>query len=571
MVDEIRVETPDDIATRLPLESARLTYKLEDQSLARVRTPQPLTAVDGGSVDLDASDDEVYIERSDTDIWGGILRDVSRQGTEIELVVDSFERAARDAEPSGASETVSASDQALVQDAIDDTPELERGRVALTTGELEFELHHASPALRMKLVREATGLQMRYHADKTVEYVRDLGGNKTGTTISPANQQLVDSVRVERDGGDLVANNLRVIGAGGAGVDVAVQTISVEREKWRRAYFRDTSDPETLRERGETLLEELRDPWIKVQATLSDPPGGSIDPVLGDAFHVLVPPKGVDANLEVVEVERRIGPAGDTFDVTLSNRSQSGGSQIEKLDQAARDTGGGRSSSVSDVSKVGEYSHDGVASTSAAYDLTTEGDYLYMSGYGGSNYELFISDISSPASPTDRGSVAFDGPSESMTVDTSNNVLYAAGDTDYINSFDISDPDNPIKLDSDGQYFDCSDIVKFGDYVYVVVGEQDFIVVYDVSDPNNLNYVNDLTFAGATHIAIDEETEQFYVGGGVMKVLDVSTKSAPVVLGSVQPSAELYRQFKEMAYSGNYLYNTEGEQGGTVNILEKVT
>jgi hypothetical protein len=418
----------------------------------------------------------------------------------------------------------------------------------------------------MKLVREATGLQMRYHADKTVEYVRDLGADKTGTTISPANQQLVDSVRVERDGGDLIANNLRVIGADGAGVDVSVPTIRFKREKWRRAYFRDTSDTETLRKRGETLLAELRDPWVKVQATVSDPPGGSIDPVLGDEYHVLIPPKDIDAYLEVVEVEQRVGPEGDTYDVSLSNRSQSGDSQVEKLDQAARDTGsgGGGSSSVSGVSVVATYTHSEMASIPKESSVTVAGDYLYVLGENSDgNYTLFIADVSSPSSPTDIGSLA---PTVrgflDLTVVQSWSILFATVDDAIIHSYDVSDPGNPVHLQSYSTTGGNA-LGVFGEYAYVAFSNFETMFVFDVSDPGDMTYIDNTKRGQGFHynsryIAIDEEAELLYNQSIVTYIIDVSTKSEPIPITTGQAPAHVYRKFeKQDASDGTHTYSID--------------
>lgn len=349
----LRRVTPGGVTQSLRLLETRVEHSLDRQTHAQIQVPQPLETLSGDPVTLNESDDELYIKHNGTDIFGGILRDVSRTGTTIELLADSFSRIARDAEPSGPSETVTDTDSAIVASAIADAPGLSEGTIETIETGLEFEFHHASPALRIKLVRQATGGEVIYRPDKSVDYVDSLGSDKTGTTISTRNQQLVDQIRVDQNAGEVLANHLRVIGSDGSSVDVVADTYnpSTDREKWRRAYFRDTSSSKTLTKRGNTLLDMIGVPWTKAESTLTAPPGDSINPVLGDEYHVSVPEKDLDTDLRVTTLTHRIAADGEYWDVTFSNRAEDVGEDIEKLNQAARDTGATRTYAIYELAE----------------------------------------------------------------------------------------------------------------------------------------------------------------------------------------------------------------------------
>jgi len=537
MTDEIRVETPGGVAKRYPLEDAEIIRKLEDQSIAKLRTPQPLQTKTGTVPELDPSDDFVFLERAGSDEFGGILRDITRREETIELIVDSFERAAKDAAPSGANETISGTDRSLIQAAVDDVPELDRGTIELTAGDLQFDIHHASPALRMKLVREATGAEMRFNADQTVDYQQSVGADKTNTMLSPSNQQFVDSIRVDEETGPVTANHLRVIGADGSSADASVTVIDIAREKWRRAYFRDTSDEATLQRRGETLLEELRNPWLQVRATLSDPPNGALDPRPGDEYHVEIPKKDVDEDLTVREATARINASeGDTYEVVLSNRTQTPETAIEKLDQTARDTGGSGNRGPPGTPTIRSQFALPDTRMGLRNGVYLDGDIAYygLRNTDTNNDELVALDLSDRDSPSVRDRVGVGD--ELRGIYPTGNDRIAGTVNDFFGVYDISNPDN-ISVDDEVSKFTCNDVVVAGDYAYVAGGRT--VDFYDISSPSNIGYVNSVVvdqFSIPSQITANDSETRIYVGSasvGEFAVVDISTRDTPVLIGSV--------------------------------------
>jgi hypothetical protein len=536
MTDEIRVVTPGGVTKRYRLENAAVIRKLEDQSIPKLRTPQPLQTKTGKVAELDPSDDFVFLERAGSDEFGGILGDINRRGTTIELLVDSFQQAARDAEPSDATERISGSDRTLIQNAVDDVPELDRGTIELTAGDLQFDVHHASPALRMKLVREATGAEMRFNADQTVDYQSSVGADKTGTTLSPYNQQFVDSIRVDEETGPVTATHLRVIGADGSSADASITTTRITRDKWRRAYFRDTSDEATLQRRGETLLEELRDPWLQVRATLSDPPNGSIDPRPGDEYHVRIPGKDVDTDLTVREATARITPSdGDTYEVVLSNRTQTPDTTIEKLDQTARDTGGGTGGGgVSDPSLVGRVADDRLSNV-VGIGSSLDGSLVFIpQRYDGDG--VVIVDTSDAASPTVEARWSLGGGERFQAAAGTGNTMFATEEeTEALFAVDVSDPSNPTQLDSLSLSTDGAGVAPHPSTDIVYAWEEgDVLRVVDSSDPSNLSIQTTLTSPGLLTWYVDDAAEMAFglnTTTNNAAVADISTPTSPQNLG----------------------------------------
>jgi hypothetical protein len=562
MTDEIRVETPGGVAKRYRLENAAVIRKLEDQSIAKLRTPQPLQTKTGKVPELDPSDDLVFLERAGSDEFGGILGDITRRGTTIELLVDSFQQAARDAPPSGATESISGADRSLIQNAVDDVPELDRGTIELTAGDLQFDIHHASPALRMKLVREATGAEMRFNADQTVDYQPSVGGDKTNTTLSPSNQQFVDSIRVDEETGPVTANHLRVIGADGSSADASVTVIDIAREKWRRAYFRDTSDEATLQRRGETLLEELRNPWLQARATLSDPPNGSLDPRPGDEYHVEIPKKDVDEDLTVREATARINASdGDTYEVVLSNRTQTPETAIEKLDQTARDTGGG-GSTVPEGSPTlrAEYLPPGSKGPSFIAGVYLDGETAYSTFINSSNdVELAAVDLTNPDNPVLRDSVVVSRPLRGLYPHGSGGLV--GGGSSAVGVYDISDPDNLAVTDEVSN--DGYGVVTAGDYGYVA--GDNYLDIYDLADPSNISrtaQTQAVTSFNPRQVTLNSGATKLYVSGAdqhEFSVLDIGADAEqPPFSGVVfEPPNMQYLNWKQ-SRTGNLAVHADG-------------
>ena len=138
---DVRVEKANgDIETLTHIKS-EIMQDLNKQDIATITVPRD----DVNSVDPQEGEDEIYIIKNNTDRFGGLVRDVKRGGSIVEIVADSFERYARDAEPTGAAEAFSRADSTIVEDAISRVDQLTVGNIE-TLQNVNYSFNYSSPA-----------------------------------------------------------------------------------------------------------------------------------------------------------------------------------------------------------------------------------------------------------------------------------------------------------------------------------------------------------------------------------------------------------------------------------------
>lgn len=297
------------------------------------------TRTDANSVTLVEDEDEVYLEEDGSDVFGGVLKDIKRGGGSVELVVDSFERYAREAEPTpGGDRLENVSDDTVINQAISDTPELTAGTVTQIETGLTFVFSHASQAKKIRTVEEATTGEVQYNADKTVDYLTRLGSDESASiTISPGNQNLDGEIEVVENGGEKNLTHLRMLGAGegkhqlvanivpdadGGTYENKVTYTSAweagDREVWDSYINTEATDQATLETQGLTLIEELNSKYVELKATLK-----GVDVELGDEVQVSKPKDNIDRTLRIVEWVRINDNDGLRYEVVLSSRQKS--------------------------------------------------------------------------------------------------------------------------------------------------------------------------------------------------------------------------------------------------------
>lgn len=314
----VRIEHEAGGTTTLTHLSSERRQSLNQIDVMQVRVPR----AEATAANLVTDADEVYLVDNGTDVFGGLLGDLDRTGTATTtLIVDSFERQAREAEPSGADvEFTGVDDVTVVNEAITSAG-LTAGTVENVKSNLTFEFNHTSPARRLRRVREASGGELRYNPDKTVDYVGSLGSVRTMTLSPDAGN--VAGFRVERDSGQKRANKLRLLGSGEGDAQVVVNVTAPtfqggDREVWDTLSFKDVSAASTLTEIGTELVKEMGEEAIEVNATVK-----GVTVSLGDTFRVLYPEEDVDHELRVVGVTSVISNEGRFYEATLSNRQLS--------------------------------------------------------------------------------------------------------------------------------------------------------------------------------------------------------------------------------------------------------
>lgn len=317
-------------------------YEFEKMDIASVFVDRPQI----NDVTLEEDIDEVEIIHNGESLFGGILRDVLRGGGEVELVLDSYERYALDAERSAGGLTYdNAPDTTIYSDAIGDVPQLSEGTIDNLTNTATFVFPFASPAKRIRTTAESVGAEVLYRPDKTVDVVDSLGSDKTesatGTVLSPAEQNISGDFSPERESGDKRITHLIMLGAGEGEAQVQATVVpdndpydyegddkyrnvrrytpenwtDGDRKSWDARTNKDVTDEDTLGDLGVTLIEEFNAEFLDVEITVEDE-----DVDLGDEFTIRHPDEQVDHDLRAVDVTRIVDKEGRRYETTFSNR-----------------------------------------------------------------------------------------------------------------------------------------------------------------------------------------------------------------------------------------------------------
>jgi len=334
-VTSIRVEHADGSTDTLTHVRDEVHRRFGTIDLGRLVT----TRTDANSITLTEDEDEVYLEEGGSDVFGGILKDIERGGSAVELVVDSFERLAREAEPTdGGDRRENVADDTVVNTAIGDVPDLTAGTVTQIETGLTFVFSHASQAKVIRTVEEATTGEVQYNADKSVDYLTRLGSDKSGSiTISPGNQNLDGKIKVIEDGGDRKLTHLRMLGAGEGKHQLEANIVpsadgdsyenkvtytsswsSGDRKVWDTYINKEAINQGTLETQGTTLIEELNSKYVEVKATLK---GVTVE--LGDEVQVEKSKDNISRKLRIVEWVRINDNEGLRYECVLSSRQKS--------------------------------------------------------------------------------------------------------------------------------------------------------------------------------------------------------------------------------------------------------
>ena len=348
MTPQMRVEHPDGTAETIDAMRSTEIYEFDKVDVCSIFCTRP--AANG--ISLTTQQDEVYLVDGGTDEFGGILRDVLRGGSEVELVVESFQRLALDAERTPPGERYeNVPDDTIVQDAIDSVPTLSAGTVEQLDAQTTFVFSHASPAKKIRTVADATGAEVRYGLDKTVDYVDSLGSDNSATTLSPSQQNISGTLQPRREGGDKRVTHLTLVGAGEGESQIQATVVPAadshdyegdaeypnvrrydsttwsdgDREIWDARSNTDVTDADLLADQGETLIDEYEQASIEADVTVEDHTVG-----LGDTFAIHHPDENINRELRAVVVERVLDAEGTRYRCTFSNRWMTRETEDEK-------------------------------------------------------------------------------------------------------------------------------------------------------------------------------------------------------------------------------------------------
>lgn len=338
----LRYTETDGTEREIGYTEAELEKEFDRQWAARVFINRDKFDEDG----VERGETKMYVVESQSQTnenaaFGGRFRDVSRQGSVTEIIIDSFERDARDALPTdGGERWQNADDTQIVQDAIDNVPTLTAGTVeAVASTPVSTLFSHSTQAKKIRTTADIADADVRYNADQSVDYLTRLGADKTDTTLSPSNQNITGDFKAEKKGGEEDVTHLRVLGAGEGNHQKVVNFVpnddsgsydekrtyqnaewtSGDRKKWKVISNKDLTDLTALEEWGRNKITDINsDPYIDVETAVR-----GVDVTLGDTFHVLYPEEEVDHEMRVVQMTEVISPSGTEFEVKMSTRKAS--------------------------------------------------------------------------------------------------------------------------------------------------------------------------------------------------------------------------------------------------------
>lgn len=324
-----RVEHPDGSTESIRGISAEVEKEFAKQDLMTARVTR--NAIN--KINLTEREDEVYLVVNEEDRFGGVLRDISRGGSDVALIVGSFEQYAKDAQPTPpADQYGSVDDSTVVTDAIDDVPQLSAGTVDTVQSGLSLLFSHSSQAYKIRQTAAKTTAEVRYNIDKTVDYLSRRGVDKLGSNdpiIRPGSRTLIGDIELNRRSGEERVTHLRVLGSGEGVHQLSTEAVADGynggRKIWKTHTDTSVTKQSTLESLAETLIDELNTPFIELEATVAN-----IDPNIGDKYRVVYRKEDIGAELRVVSMKTIIDKEGERYSLTLSNRQKTRGNSESK-------------------------------------------------------------------------------------------------------------------------------------------------------------------------------------------------------------------------------------------------
>ena len=215
---------------------------------------------------------------------------------------------------------------------------------------------------------------------------------------------------------------------------------------------------------------------------------------------------------------------------------------------------------VVDISVPSNPIHTGVYDTTG-YNYTyvsVFGDYAYLANR---TYGFEIIDISVPSIPTQVTKYDTDGAGRVSDVAVSSNYAYIANGSNGLQVFDISTPSSPIPVAVTTNSTAClHGVAVLGNYVYTGGGLFDAgLHLIDISKPSKLTRVGFYGELGSSEVfAVSGDYAYVWSDDDELEVIDFSTPSSPIRVGSVETS---YRLALDVTISGNYAF-VAVQQGG---------
>jgi len=274
---------------------------------------------------IDRLTDRFTIEEAGTTIFGGRLRDAKTDSATVSVLLDGFKRDAIDAEPSGGNEIYppQADSQIIKNELLPRVGTLSAGTINTIDSAAAVSESNASPGKTLTRLAVATGGEVRYNPDRTVDYINRLGSDRN-TTLAASAGTLIGDPSVQEDVTEQVTH-VRVLGSGSGTRQISAEKVAPSYDTGRKVYRRYVDKDIQQQARAESIADQLIAEYDGsrqyVEVSCEVPAG--VTPSLGDSFDISLPDRGISQRLRTLELERIVDAAGERFSLILSNRKLS--------------------------------------------------------------------------------------------------------------------------------------------------------------------------------------------------------------------------------------------------------
>jgi len=257
----------------------------------------------------------------ETGWFGGRFRDTERGTQTVTVILDDYERDARDAQPTGGQVLFQNVDDAtVVQDALSRIPTLSPGTIETVATGLSFSFANAEPAKMIRDAAQPGGALVRYNADRTVDFIERPAVDGTEPELSTATGTLVGEPDVSDDNRNPPTE---IIGLGAqSGPNQVRATATVDpnaaRDVYRRYENKDIQQQSRLQTTVDRLAAEVAAATEKLDVETE---AVSLSVAPGDPIDFVWPAEEINATLRVIEYTETVTQRGRRYaPLRVSNR-----------------------------------------------------------------------------------------------------------------------------------------------------------------------------------------------------------------------------------------------------------
>lgn len=296
---------------------------------ARITVPRS----DAQAVTLNRKTDEVDLGSIDT------LRlvDVETGGSTWTLVCYSFEWDANAVAPTAGGTVYSGSDADIISALVGEVPSWTLGNTTEQATGMSFILNHAHRHEAVRKVEDNIPGEIQFRDSGTVDLVDRLGTDRSGSVeISSAAGTIEDAIQITERGRELDGTHIRVLGAHEGEAQYFANLVpqadpnTYENEvryssprwsdasdtDWDRWENKDVADQATIEEEAAALADEIAEPLVEAEATVS-----GVDLNIGDAVQVVKPDADLNREMRIKRLKRVVTGAKDVYECLFSTRS----------------------------------------------------------------------------------------------------------------------------------------------------------------------------------------------------------------------------------------------------------